>query len=158
MSNMNSFAGLYNLPKFVISDTNEHALITPSLGNAPTGSSWSFPYYASGFASATNNIYAGYPSPQFPANSGLCISFSPDSLGSDSVDGAPFKLKIAGVIANPGGGNLTVRQYQVRSSDLGIISTTGSVNTAGAPGSNDAVFSSIAFTLPPIPRISGWST
>lgn len=148
--NANSFIGYDSLPKYILTDTNEHALIVPTAGTTPAGSSWSFPYYMSAFPSL-GSIYPGFPSPVLPVNSGLSFSFPPDILGSGAVDGHPFKVKISCVVANPGGGNLNVRLYQVPFANIGTISATGSVTTAGAPGSGDNVASNIALTTPANP-------
>lgn len=143
MANINSFGGVYNVPKMVVADTNEHALTVPVLAGAPSGVTWAVPYYASAFTSNANP-YAGFPSPVFPVNSGLCIGFPPDVAGSLAVDGHPFKIKLAGVANNPGGGACTLKLYQVPLASLGVISATGSVTSAGAPGSGDTSIASLS--------------
>jgi len=149
MSNQNTVAGVYGLPKMVVSDTNEHALVVPG-PTPPSGVTWGPAYYETSLPSNGPNPYTGFPSPAFPVNSGLCVSVPVDIAGSD-FDGHPFRLRLAGVAANPGGGNLTIKLYQVPFASLGVISASGSVTTAGAPGSGDNVLKSggTALTTPP---------
>jgi hypothetical protein len=130
MSNQNTVAGFYNIPAQVITVTTETALLVPAAG-----------------------VYAGLPSPVLPAASGLTVSPSPDIVGVGStLDLRRFNVRLSGKIANPGGGNVTVKMYQVPFASLGVISAAGSVTSAGAPGSGDvAVTTFTALTTPANP-------
>jgi hypothetical protein len=130
MSNQNTVAGFFNIPAQVITVNTETALLVPASG-----------------------VYAGLPSPVLPASSGLSLSPTADITGIGSTqDLHNFKIRLAGKIANPGGGNLTVRMYQVPLAGVGVISATGSVTSAGAPGSSDVTLTSFgAVTTPANP-------
>ena len=122
MSNQNTVAGFFNIPAQVITGTTETALLVPAAG-----------------------VYAGLPSPVLPASSGLTVSPSPDITGIGStLDVRRFNLRLAGKIANPGAGNFTLKFYQVPFANLGVISASGSVTSAGAPGSGDVAVHSFA--------------
>lgn len=131
MSNQNTVAGVFNLPKQVITVTTEVALLVP----------------------AAAGTYPGLPSPVLAASSGLSIAPSPDITGAGSaLDLHRFRINLFGKLANPGAGNVTVKLYQVPATGVGVISATGSVTTAGAPGSGDVVFDALtAFTTPANP-------
>jgi hypothetical protein len=125
MSNVNSYNGIWNLPTVTLTDTNEHALLVPAAGT-----------------------YPGFPTPEYPVGSGLCIPATYDLATGGALDGHAFGVQLTCKIANPGAGNLTVKLYQVPSLSLGTISASGSVTSAGAPGSGDQNIDSIAFTTP----------
>lgn len=150
MSNQNTVAGVYNLPQCNIggSSTNEFALMVP--GSAPpTNVTWGAPYYVTTLPNNGPNPYPGFPTPQFPANGGLSIAPPPDILGTDSVDGQAFKVKLNAVVANGGAGNVTVKLYQVAAAQVGVIGAAGSVTTAGAPGTGATTTGSVTLTTPP---------
>jgi hypothetical protein len=126
MSNVNSYNGFWNLPVYTLTDTNEHALLVPSAAG----------------------IYPGLPCPEYPASSGICIPATYDLPTGGTLDGHAFCIQLVGLLANPGAGNLTIKLYQVPYASLGTISATGSVTSAGAPGSGDNNVDSIAFTTP----------
>jgi hypothetical protein len=130
MSNANTVNGFYNLPTQVITVNTEIALLVPAQG-----------------------AYAGLPSPTLPASAGLTASLSPDIVGVGStLDLHRFNVRIGGKFANPGGGNVTVKLYQVPLVGVGVISATGSVTSGGAPGSGDvAVTTFTALTTPANP-------
>lgn len=115
MANQNTVTGIYNVPAQVITGTSETALLVPAAG-----------------------LYPGFPSPQFPAASGLSVS-APQDIAGGVVDLHEFKIRLVARIANPGGGNFTLKMYQVPFASLGTISATGSVTSLGAPGSGDNV-------------------
>lgn len=118
MANMNTFAGIQNFPAQVITGTSETALLVP----------------------ATSGVYPGYPSPQFPASSGLSIAPPNDTTGFGSaLDVREFKVRLVARVVNPGAGTLTVKLYQVPFANIGTISATGSVTSGGAPGSGDVL-------------------
>jgi hypothetical protein len=122
MSNQNTVAGFYNIPAQVITVSTEVALLVPAAG-----------------------VYAGLPSPVLPAASGLSASPSPDITGIGStLDVHRFNVRLTGKVANPGGGNLALRLYQVPFANVGVISAAGSVTSAGAPGSGDVIL--VTFT------------
>jgi hypothetical protein len=117
MSNQNTCNGVYNVPAQVITGTAETVLLVPAAG-----------------------LYANYPSPQFPAGSGLSISPPNDITGAGSaLDIHAFKLRLVAKVANPGTGNFTLKLYQVPFANLGTISATGSATSTGAPGSGDVI-------------------
>jgi hypothetical protein len=150
MSNQNTVAGVYNLPQCNVggSSTSEFALMVPG-PTPPTNITWAGPYYNTTLPNNGPNPYAGFPSPQYPVNSGLSIAFPPDILGSDAIDGQAFKVKLNAVVANGGGGNVTVKLYQVSASQIGVIGAAGSVTTAGAPGTGATTTGSVTLTTPP---------
>jgi hypothetical protein len=150
MSNQNTVIGYYNLPKMTVTDGNNHALTVPTLGSGvPSGVTWGAPYYETSLPSNSQNPYPGFPTPALPANSGLTVSFPNDVAGSMAVDAHAFKIKLSGAVANAGASTFVVKLYQVPLAGVGVISATGSVTTAGAPGSSDNVFASASFTAPP---------
>lgn len=130
MSNQNTVAGFFNFPTQVIAVTTEVALLVPAAG-----------------------VYAGLPSPTLPVGSGVTVSPVADITGIGSTEDLHrFNIRIAGKIANPGGGNLVVKLYQVPFANVGTISATGSVTSAGAPGSGDvAVTTFTSLTAPANP-------
>lgn len=150
MSNQNSVVGVYNLPKMTVSDGNNHALTVPTLGSGiPSGITWGAPYYETSLPSNSNNPYPGFPSAQYPANSGLTVSFPPDVAGSLAVDAHSFKIKLSGAVANAGASTFVVKLYQTAFAQLGVIGAAGSVTTAGAPGTGSTIFATLSFTAPP---------
>lgn len=125
MSNVNTMAGFYNLPAQVISVNTEIALLVP----------------------AAAGVYPALPSPALPASSGLVVEFPNDLAGAMSVDAHPFKVRIAGVVKNPGAGTLTIKMYQVAQAQVGVIGAAGSVTAAGAPGTGaTAIHATAALT------------
>lgn len=130
MSNANTVAGFFNLPAQIITVNTETALLVPAA-----------------------SVYPGLPSPTLPASSGLSIAPSPDITGIGStLDVHRFNLRLSAKVANPGGGNLTIKLYQVPAANVGTISATGSVTSAGAPGSADVLITTCgAITAPANP-------
>jgi hypothetical protein len=142
MSNQNTVSGVYQLPKMLVSDTNEHALVVPG-PTPPSGVTWAVPYYETSLPNNGPNPYPGFPSPAFPVNSGLVLSPPTDIAGS-VLDGRPFRLRMTGVMTNPGGGACALKFYQVAFAQLGVIGAAGSVTAAGAPGTGATNFSNVA--------------
>lgn len=89
MANVNTFAGIYNLPAQVISSGTETALLVPASG------------------------YPGYPSPTFTAGSGFPIQFIDTVAGSLANDGHPFVVRLAGKVTTGASSTLVVNLYQV---------------------------------------------
>ena len=77
MSNVNTFAGFYNLPSQAAGNTSANVLVVPSSG------------------------YAGLPSPALPAGSGLTVSVTPD-IATGFSDVHPFKVKLFGKATTAG--------------------------------------------------------
>jgi hypothetical protein len=150
MSNQNTVAGVYNLPQFNVggSSTSEFALMVPG-PTPPTNITWVGPYYNTTLPNNGPNPYPGFPSPAYPVNSGLSITPTPDILGAESFDGRAFKVKLHAVIANGGGGNVSVKLYQVSAAQVGVIGAAGSVTTAGAPGTGATTTGTVTLTTPP---------
>jgi hypothetical protein len=113
MANVNSYCGVYNVPKQdfgKIASATEVALLVPAMG-----------------------LYPEYPNPQYAAASGLGISAGYDFGTGGVIDGYPFKIKLVMEFVNGGSDTLTVDLYQVPLSILGTVGATGSVNANGAP-------------------------
>lgn len=120
MSNQNTCEGVYNVPAQTITGTSETVLLVPAAGVMP-----------------------GFPSPALIAASGLSISPPNDITGAGSaLDIHAFKIRLAVKVNNPGGGNFTLKMYQVPFANIGTISAAGSATSSGAPGSGDVLLDS----------------
>lgn len=102
MARQDTSVGLYNYPVAAITGTTETVLLAPS---------------ASG-------VYAGFPSPTFPLSTstypcGLNISIPPDIALSESWDGHPFEILIAGRLTTTATTNFTLNLYQYTQAVLG---------------------------------------
>ena len=130
MSNQNTVNGFQNVPAQVITVNTEIAFLVPAA-----------------------SVYPGLPSPTLPVGSGISIAPPPDITGAGSAfDIHSFKIRLTGNVANPGGGNLTVKLYQVASTAVGVIAAAGGVTSAGAVGTGSTIFSTLtAYTTPANP-------
>lgn len=110
MSNVNTFAGFYNLPAQLAANTSANVLVVPASG------------------------YAGLPSPVLVAGSGLTVSVTPD-IATGFSDVHPFKVKLAGKATTTGGSSTIIPiLYQVNSAAVGVIGAAGSVTSTGVVG------------------------
>jgi hypothetical protein len=106
--NINTVLGYYNFPTVTITNnTAEQAIVVPAAGNPATS-------------------YPGLPSPVLRVGSALTLSLQ-DAAGSNAFDGHPFKITVAGIVSNPGGGNFTLSLYRTPLTALGVIGATGTV-------------------------------
>ena len=133
MSNQNTVDAYYNVPTQVITVNTETALLLPATGTYPSTPS---PLFQPQIVSSVSY------------QPGLSLAPSPDIAGS-VLDGHKFVVRHTGLINNTGGGNVTFKMYAVPAAAVGTVSATGSVTTAGAPGSGDvAMGGPTAFTTP----------
>lgn len=90
MSQMNSFAGFYNLPAQASTGGTEQAYLVPAAG-----------------------AYPGLPSPIMAAAVGLVISVPADLTANGEFDGNPFRIHVQGKVVNHASQNWTLKIYQV---------------------------------------------
>jgi hypothetical protein len=111
MSNVNTTAGLYNIPRKLIPVTTAFLVFTvPAAG-----------------------LYAGYPSPTLPVGSALSVGLS-DIDGSQSFDGRPFKIRISGEALGIATSTLTLTLGQNTLANVGQIGAAAPVTAAGVKG------------------------
>lgn len=107
MSNVNTFAGLYNVPAQTITTTSATPLLVPASG------------------------YPGFPSPLLPAGAGLYASIGPDIIGNDTFDGHPFLVRMCAKVNTAVSSSLTAEvrfgTSSTASSDSSIGVTTGAI-------------------------------
>ncbi len=132
MANVNSTSGFKNIPAQSITTGTATALLTPAAG-----------------------LYSGYPSPLFPAASGLVLVSDPDwqsgnpnaatpTLVNSSVDGNPFRVRLNLLVTTAGAYTFTAKLYKVTQAILfaGTAATvanntllaTSATYTAGGAG------------------------
>ncbi len=135
MSNQNSVAGYYNIPSQVIGAVStEVALLLPATGTYP---------------STPSPLFQPQTVSSISYQPGLSLAPSPDITGS-VLDGHKFVVRHTGRIINPATAvNVTFKMYAVPAAAVGTVSATGSVTTAGAPGSGDVAMGGPgAYTTP----------
>lgn len=111
MSNMNTVAGVYNVANTIGVSTANRALLVPAAG-----------------------VYAGFPSPVYPASSAITVSAPPD-IAAGEFDGHSFRVAITGAVTLAATSTFGVGLWQVPAVAAGGIgvgtSTTNPVTTAG---------------------------
>jgi hypothetical protein len=114
MSNVNTFAGVYNVPAQLITTGTATALLVPASG------------------------YPGYPSPLFPKNSGLSIA-PPADITTGTLDGRPFKVRCSGIYNTGTSSTFLMSFAQVSSANVGVIGAAGGVTSTGVLGTGATV-------------------
>src|SRR6185437_7952741 len=108
MSNVNTFAGYYNLPAQTITTTSATPLLVPAA-----------------------SVYPGLPSPTLAAGSGWFASIGPDILNNMTFDGHPFLVRMCAKVNTAVSSSLTAEvrfgTSSTASSDTSIGVTTGSI-------------------------------
>jgi len=118
MSNVNTTAGLYNIPRKAIAATTAFQVFTvPAAG-----------------------LYAGFPSPTLPVGSALSVGLS-DIDGSQSFDGRPFKIRVSGEALGIATSTFTLTLGQTTLANVGQIGAAAPVTAAGVAGTG---FNSLA--------------
>lgn len=114
MANVNTFAGVYNVPTQLITTGTATALLVPASG------------------------YSSYPSPLFPAASGLSIAPPSDVTGGD-LDGHAFKVRVSGIYNTGTASTFLLSLAQVSSANVGVIGAAGGVTSTGVLGTGATV-------------------
>lgn len=124
MSNVNTTAGLYNVPKKFIGVTTAFQVFTvPAAG-----------------------LYPGYPSPTLPVGSALSVGLS-DIDGSQSFDGRPFKVKVAGEVLGIATSTFTLTLGHSTRANVGQIGAAAPVTALGAAGTGFVSLATLFSTL-----------
>lgn len=111
MSNVNTFAGFYNVPAQLATNTSANVFVVPAAG-----------------------VYPGLPSITLPAGSGLTVSAPPD-IATGYSDVHPFKVRAAGKATTTGAASTIIPiLYQVNGAAVGVIGAAGSVTSTGVVG------------------------
>lgn len=110
MSNVNTFAGYYNVPAQLAVNTGANVFVVPATG------------------------YPGLPSPVLPSGSGLTVSATPD-IATGYSDVHPLKVRACGKATTTGAAATIIPiLYQVGSTAVGVIGAAGSVTSTGVVG------------------------
>jgi hypothetical protein len=108
MANVNTFAGIYNVPAQTITGTSATPLLVPAAG-----------------------VYPGVPSPALQAGAGLFIQLNPDILNNDTYDGHPFLVRLVGIVntavSSSFTGEVRFGTSSTAASDTSIGVTTGAI-------------------------------
>lgn len=120
MSNVNTFAGYYNLPSQLAVNTTANVLVIPASG------------------------YPSLPSPTLPAGAGLTVSVNPD-IATGFSDVHPFKVRLCGKATTTGAAATIIPiLYNVPASAVGIIGAAGSVTSTGVVGTGPTLLHTCA--------------
>jgi hypothetical protein len=124
MSNINTLAGLYNIPRKLIPTTTAFQVFTvPAAG-----------------------LYPGYPSPTLPVGSALSVGLS-DIDGSQAFDGRGFKIRVAGEALGIATSTLTLTLGQNTLANVGQIGAAAPVTAAGVKGTGFNTVATLFSTL-----------
>lgn len=125
MPNVKDAGGVSFVPAQLITGAAETVLLVPAAG-----------------------VMGQFPSQVLPAGSGLSIGVPV----AYPFDGFPFKIRLNGKYANPGGGTFTPKLYQLAAATVGVIGAAGSATSTGAPGTGDNAFAApTGLALAPTP-------
>lgn len=127
MANVNTVAGIYNVPKKFISTTTAFQVFTvPAAGSSSTS-------------------YAGYPSPALPVGSALSVGLS--DKGNVAFDGVPFKVKVSGEALGIATSTLTLTLGQNTLANVGQIGAAAPVTATGVKGTGFNTVATLFSTL-----------
>lgn len=114
MSNVNTFAGYYNLPAQTITGTSATPLLVPASG------------------------YSTLPSPALAAGAGLYAQIGPDILNNMTFDGHPFLVRLAAKVFTAASltfaAEIRFGTSSTASSDTSIGVTTGTISAFSGNG------------------------
>lgn len=124
MSNVNTTAGIYNVPKKFIGATTAFQVFTvPAAG-----------------------LYSGVPSPTLPVGSALSVGLS-DIDGSQSFDGRPFKIRVSGEVLGIATSTFTLTLGQNTLANVGQIGAAAPVTSTGVAGTGFNVLATLFSAL-----------